>query len=88
MILVTWMKLSLSVIAEFCIRSRRDKLAQAVIISFNSLFRFEVSSNYPRKVVPCRAPDASLAEGEEPSLTFGQFGIAPRTVLFVKDLDA
>uniref|UniRef100_A0A6A7FY38 FAS-associated factor 2 n=1 Tax=Hirondellea gigas TaxID=1518452 RepID=A0A6A7FY38_9CRUS len=86
--------------------------------------RFEVTTNFPRRVLPCNPPlclrqnnkkqqqdssgnnnseqqqqssatsseqqqeeEEKVEEGEvEP--TFGSFGIAPRTVLFVKDLDA
>ena len=62
---------------------------------------FEVTTNYPRRVVPCVCPASERPQAQEQqslqcpeelshndSITFGEFGIAPRTVLFVKDLDA
>lgn len=48
---------------------------------------FEVTTTFPRKVIPCGPPP----EGDSPSdsaTTFGDFGIVSKTVLFVKDLDA
>ncbi|KAB7494786.1 FAS-associated factor 2-B [Armadillidium nasatum] len=45
--------------------------------------RFQVTTNFPRKHVPCEPVDDKSV-----STTFNEFGLAQRTMLFVTDLDA
>ncbi|CAL4083874.1 unnamed protein product, partial [Meganyctiphanes norvegica] len=45
--------------------------------------RFTVTTNFPRKVVPCE-PDEDKLDPQ----TFQEFGLTSRTMLFVSDLDA
>lgn len=45
--------------------------------------RFQVTTNFPRQVVPC---EPTAAEAQPP--TFEEFHLPPRSMLFVSDLDA
>ncbi|KAK4306942.1 hypothetical protein Pmani_021265 [Petrolisthes manimaculis] len=49
--------------------------------------RFQVTTNFPRRVVPCE-PTTTTTTPTPPTPTFQEYRLPPRSMLFVSDLDA
>ena len=49
---------------------------------------FEITTNYPKKVLRCRLNHYSESDMDEPCLTIQEANLVNREVLFVNDLDS